>query len=329
MTFIFPPDVLASRTVRYAEYLKNTPGVKFGVPSVDKVMIPMKPGEAIGIIGRPGSGKSSVMSAVARNTAYEIAKSGEGTVGPHMEGRAVLYSSWEQLVETQDFGVFQSLPGNRDINITDIHWGRADMREMKARSVKRPQLPIWIAGTSHADLGKPRPKMYIDALFDDIVETYHKYNVKFDLVCLDYLQLIPVRKGRSRSEEVSEAVKNSKYLAQELGCPVLLGVQAKASVDATQDKVPTMGDAYYTSELEHDVDKGFGIMRPAKYWQVGGVYEIKTQNDTIPVPITPELMIMWMWKQRGDSGSHRFIFHFDVSTLTFEELELKRHLLNP
>lgn len=318
--FIVPPDLLAKRVVQYAEYLKNTPGVQFGITQVDKSMIPAKPGELIAFIARPGHGKSSMMSAIAINHAKHIASLKQGTTGIDKAGRAVLYVSWEQLVETQALGNMAVIPGEQKLNITDIHWGRANLDELKRRATKLPHLPLWIAGTSHAELGKPRDRMYIDALFENIVETYHKYDIKFDLVCLDYLQLIPVQRGRSRSEEVSEAVKSAKYLAQELGAPVLIGVQAKKEVDGRDDKIPTMGDAYYTSELDHDADKGFGIMRPAKYQAVGSVYELPSKNGPQRIPVTNQFTLMRMWKQRGDVGNCNFAFNFDIPTMTLTDL---------
>ena len=325
--FIFTPAESASLFIEYAEYIKNTPGISFGVKTVDKHVIPARPGEVVAFVARPGGGKSSVMSALAKRTAENIAKNGTASLNRDEPGEAVLYASWEQMIETQE----AFTEAGDKFSVSDIAWGRADIDDLKREAVKRPNLPLWIAGRSFADAGKRVPPMYVDTLFDNINDMAYHYNVKFRLICLDYLQNIPTNKKSkaSRTEQVSQAIADAKDLAMAVGCPVFIGVQAKDTVDKSANKIPTMGDTYYTSELDHVIDKGFGLFRPSRILPPGDIVDFSWGKETYQLPVTDNLLLMQLFKQRGEQGNRKFALYFDPAKLILADLpEMKNINLN-
>ena len=321
MSFIYTPAQSSTNLVKYAQHLKDTPGVPFGVPSLDKKVIPARPGDVTAFVARPGHGKSSLMSYLATATAKRIMAEGHPTLDQSQPGQAVLYVTWEQLIETQE-GYIQS---SKEYNSSDIHWGRADMEAVKRASVKRANLPLWVAGESYYSDKRYEP-MYIDTLFDNIIEAKEKYNVQFELICFDYLQEIPVRtKGKeARHREVAEAIHGTKELAKAIKCPVHIGVQAKDAVDKTATKIPNMGDTYFTSELDHVIDKGFGLLKASRVYDRGETIGFKIGGVEYDIEVTDNLFIMNLFKQRHEAANIRFPLLFDMENMTLGDLELRK-----
>ena len=69
---VHTPAQLAQEFVQWVEQIQTTEGVPFGIPGIDKVVIPMRPGQLTCIIARPGHGKTSLMAYLAREHAKRI-----------------------------------------------------------------------------------------------------------------------------------------------------------------------------------------------------------------------------------------------------------------
>src|SRR5512147_2513298 len=69
---VHTPADLAVQFVEYTKQRKHYNGVTWGVPSMDKVIIPMHPGDVTGVIARPGHGKSTLCAYLARYTGKRI-----------------------------------------------------------------------------------------------------------------------------------------------------------------------------------------------------------------------------------------------------------------
>jgi replicative DNA helicase len=317
--FIYTPAESTTRFVQYVNHLYDTPGIKFGVPSIDKKVLPMRPGEVIGITGRPGHGKSSLQSYFALQEAKRIIA--DGTT----ESEIVLYVTWEQSVEVQEL-FFQAALQGYDYSISDLAWGRADRQKVIEKAIKnRVSNPIWIAGVSlmHQDATENQP-MYIETLFGEIERIQDDHGVKPTLICFDYLQRVPVQNTRSESQrnlQVAAAIMETSNLAKRIGCPILLGVQAKAEVDHRDNKIPMMGDAYYSAELAHVVDKHFGIMKPIKYYEKGHMLGFTFDGQQHHIPVDDNTLLVQLDKQRLEQGMRRFAIHFDMARMRMGDFD--------
>lgn len=317
MSYILTPAESSTRFLKYDKHLKSHPGIKFGTPRLNKYVIPAKPGEVIAFVGRPGHGKSSIMSFYARQEAQKIINSGKAALNLSQTGEAVLYATYEQTIESQEASIQVGLA---DFSISDIHWGRVDTTKLITANKARIELPIWLAGQSFFDPGQP--PMFIDELYTDILSICKGFNIKFNLICLDYLQRIPTRKGTERHLQVSEAILGAKDLAMSVGCPVFLGVQAKQEVDKRADQTPGMSDTYYTAELDHVIDKGFGLLKPIKCHDLNSQINFTWAKTTVRLPVTDNLFFLSMFKQRGEQGSRRFPLRFDMNSLQINDMDL-------
>jgi replicative DNA helicase len=290
------PNDLALEHVRWAERLQNCPGVPFGIPTVDRYVVPFHPGDMVTFCARPGHGKTSILAYLARAEAKRIVARG-------MEDREiVVYVTWEQVTEEIN-SVFET--GN-EYTVSDIVWGRVDMKAIERQSTKRAGLPICIIGDSLARSNAQSPRMYPETVFRTIESIERDYNKKPTLMLFDYIQLIPIRHQADRHKQVIEAAHRCKELAKRVGCPAAVAVQARREVDTRTNKMPGLWDAQWSSSIEQTADKFFSLWRPWLTEDRARPVEIDGQS----IPITERLLIMSMLKQRFENGRHTWPLHF-------------------
>jgi hypothetical protein len=291
------PAELAQQHVAWAKRLQNCPGVPFGIPSV--------------VVARPGHGKTSILAYLARAEAKRIQARGMA------EKEAVVFVTWEQVTEEIN-AVLDTSP---EYTMTDIAWGRADMKEVTRHSFGRAGLPIWIIGQSLEKmdaLNIPRmPRMFPEMVFGAIESLKADYGVKPTLMCFDYIQMIPIRHQSKRHEQVMEAAHSSKELAKAIACPAAVAVQARRDVDDRTIKIPTLRDAQWASDIEQVTDKYFSQWRPWLTEPHDGTVTI----NGLPLPVTEELMILSMLKQRYENGRATWALHFQPQYLRLCDLE--------
>lgn len=307
-----PADV-ASEFIQWAEMLQDSPGVPFGIPAVDEKVIPFHPGDMVVICGRPGSGKTSMLAFLARSEAKRIVARGKAKT------EAVVYITFEQIVEEIE-ATFQA---STTYTASDLVRGKVNIDEVKRSAIKRVMLPIWIVGDSLSRTNSNSPRLYPDVVFRAIETMYEDHNTKPTLLCLDYIQLIPIPHQSDRQRQVLEAAHQAKELAKRVGCPVVVAVQARREVDTRDIKIPGLWDAQWSSGIEQAADKFFSLWRP---WLTEPHFNDAGSQNTIRLdgkryPVTKELLIMAMVKQRFEDGRWTWPLFFDPRYLKLCELE--------
>ena len=304
---VHTPAELATEHVAWAERIKTEDGIRFGIPDIDKKVIPMRAGDEIAIIARPGMGKTSIMAYLARETAKKLPL-----------GQAVVYVTWEQSAEELE-AFFQA---DGQFSISDIAWGRADLDEVKKRAVKRAGLPIWVIGHGIGRAGQKMPRMTPEVVLGAIESMQEDYGVTPALMLFDYMQLVPVEQARDRIQQVTEVPILIKELALRVGAPAVVGVQARREVDDRDIKLPELRDAQWASSIEQTCDKVFALWRPFQTEIAGS--RVQVGNDFFIV--NESLMIFRMLKQRGDAGRYTWGMHFDPAYLRLGTLAKREPL---
>ena len=161
-------------------------------------------------------------------------------------------------------------------------------------------------------------------IFDAIEQAVEDHGVKPTLMLFDYIQIVPARNVNEKVMQVSMAAEQIKELAKRIGCPGVLGAQARRDVDDREFKIPTMRDPQWASAIEQVTDKFFGVWRP---WL--------TDMDKPPItvggiqyPITEELCILQMGKQRFGKAGMSWGLHFQPQHLQLCEMEVRNTALN-
>lgn len=312
---VHTPAELSDAFVKWAERIQANPGIPFGVQAVDKVVIPFRPGDLIGIVARPGHGKSSLMAYLAREEAERIKE--RGAAGTE----AVVYCTWESAVEELE-NFFQA---DDKYSATDIAWGRADLETVRARAIKRVSLPIWVIGHGIGRAGKKMPRMTPEVILGAIETMQQDFGVKPTLMLFDYLQLIPVKHARDRVHQVTEVPIRVKEVGLRIGAPAVVGIQAGRSVDKRAIPIPEMADCQWGSSAEQASDKLFAAWRPCQSLDDGTPIEIGDEKFTV----NDKLLILRMLKQRGDRGRYTWGMYFDPALLKLAELETRNNGKDP
>ncbi len=302
------PDSLASQYVSFIESIRKGGNVDWGVPSMDVFgkVVPMRPGEVAGIIGRPGHGKSSIAAYLAKYNANKIvAEQNEKT-------ECVCFVTYEQSVEELE-AFFQA---GEDYSLEDLAWGKIEMDAIIKRALERPKLPVWTLGSSVIKRHK-YIRMTIDNVYSALQQMETEFHVHPRLICMDYLQIIPVEHGRQRVEEIAEAMIRSKELAKEIGSAMVITSQAARRVDDYDEQLPGSNDSMGSAAFEHVVDKGFSIWRPAKTHKDKTEIILKGQN----YPINENLIVIENWKQRLAPPAGKFVLNFNPGLVRLADME--------
>ncbi len=305
--YLHSPADISQSYVAWAEKLQVEEGITYGC-ILDKYITPLRPGNTMAVVSRPGHGKSSFMAYLVMREARAIMKRGAS------REECIYFVGWDQPAEETD-AFFQA---NGNYTSSDLAWGRADIDLIRKNAVKRVHLPIYHIAYSqrHAGIKRPpAPKM--SDVYDLIHYNTYERNLKPMLIVLDYIQKIPVKAGMRRIDAVTEATFQATELASRVGCPLLIGVQANRDVDDKNMPVPSLASAQWASAIEQEADKQIGLWRPRKTHNdidhptisVGGRDYVNDDN----------LFVIKLLKQRFEQGYGVWAVRFEPQTLRLHD----------
>lgn len=258
---IFSPSEAASLAIQALEDLRQHRGVgiKSGITDLDKVLLPLRPGELCVVLGYTSWYKSGFMNWYLKSAVRQCS-----------ENEIVVKVTWEDSVEED---TLKWVSSNSGIPIgTMVKGDNLDWDIVMKSYQNRIDTPLWIVGHSNSISGvsgKARPRLTMtDTLeaINFIREGIADQKYKVRLVVLDYLQRIrpDSTDGSTKREQMMEAVNKSKDLGIQLGCSVMLGVQAGRGVLERAYKLPHLEDGLETSNIEQSSDKVLSLWYPIK-----------------------------------------------------------------
>lgn len=289
--------------------------IPIGLPKVDKMLQPLRAGQLITIIGRPGHYKSGLAQWWARRVAQTP---GEG---------AVVYATCEMAIEEL---ALYDMARDAKIEATRLEKGEisdAEWLKLQAAAMRRAALPVWLLGHSLARRRK-RVRMSIYSLEQALYWMEDQMDAKARLLVIDYLNLMQSDRQPGRSDgrrvDVSDVVQCAKDMALSLGCPVILLAQAHRRVDERGWKLPQMADAQETAAIEQYSDKMFSVWMPrvtdGPGTQVTGPDRrpLCWPRSGAPVTITDNLLFLALLKQKTGPANGYWPLYVD-----FEHNEVK------
>jgi replicative DNA helicase len=219
-----------SSVVEQQFYEKEPTGIPVGYLDLGR-LISWEPGDLIILAARPSMGKT----ALALNFMLKVAAAGSHA------GIITLETSKEKLTRR-----FMSIIGR--INGHRMNQGRLQASEWVQFVKLREQvegLPIWIDDTPSLNIAEIRAR----------ARNQRKAG-QLDFLVVDYLQLAkPLKRGRSREEEVAELSRGLKSLAKELNIPVLAVSALNRKFAERTNKRPQRSDLRESGAIEFDADK--------------------------------------------------------------------------
>jgi replicative DNA helicase len=309
-SLVYTPAEVSTNWIDYARYVRTEPGLTFGVRKLDETIIPLRRGKILAILARPGHGKSTLAVYLARKEAQEIAA--------NERQEMVFYVTLDQPVEEIDTIV------NSDAGVTlsEIAWGRADLTKMEQRAIKRVNLPLAYVGKSAHEYRKTKPFTFRN-IYEEIQIEAKRIGVKVSLVVIDYIQKFHVGEKEKRSDQVTEAIFAARELCLDLQCKMIVCVQAaRESESSGENKIPRSIHCQHASAIEQEADAILGLWRPIKT-ETGKEITVNVEGVNHRIPITPELMLMRLDKQRMENAGINYVVHMDPKLVKLAEMELK------
>src|SRR3569833_684904 len=192
-------------------------GIATGLDDLDRMMGGLQPSDLIVLAGRPGMGKTSLVT----NIAYNVAKAWQGEVK----------ADGHQTTVNGGIVGFFSLEMSAEQLATRII---SEQTEITSNQIR------------HSNISK----------------------TDFDLIVIDYLQLLSgssKRSSENRVQEITEITTKLKALAKELNTPVIALSQLSRQVESRDDKHPQLSDLRESGSIEQDADVVLFVYREEYY----------------------------------------------------------------
>jgi replicative DNA helicase len=247
----------ADRAIRRSGHVSGLPT---GFRDLDKRTGGLHSSDMVIVAGRPGMGKSALVTKIAYGAAKSIVEDARRE-DPNAKPKATvaifsLEMSAEQLA-TRLLAEESRVSGDR-IRRGDIGQKEFDRFVQVSREIG--SLPIYIDDTPAITLSALRTRC-----------RRLKRTNGLALVIVDYVQLMRAMAGPpppSRVLEIGQITQGLKALAKELEVPVLVAAQLSRAVESREDKRPQLSDLRESGSIEQDADVVMFIYRDAYYHQL-------------------------------------------------------------
>lgn len=214
-------------------------GVKTGITDLDGVIHGLQGGQMIIIAARPGVGKSTLATDIARSCSIS------------QNLTSVIFS----LEMSRGEIMMRVLSAECKIRLQDMRGGHMsddDWTRLARRMGEINDAPMFIDDSPNLTMMEIRAKARRLKQRNDL-----------RLIVVDYLQLMTSGKRvESRQQEVSEFSRNLKLLAKELDVPVIAVSQLNRGPEQRTDKRPLLSDLRESGSLEQDADLVILLNRP-------------------------------------------------------------------
>ncbi|NBJ13320.1 replicative DNA helicase [Microvirga arsenatis] len=268
-------------------------GAPYGIPSLDRMTLGMRPGQMIVLAGRPGMGKTTVGVALALNAA----KAGHGVYFVSLE--MVAQELGERALAAAAFSPrdknpisYREIAKGKDLSDEDI-WA---LQETQKRLSK---LPLVIEQQPGLTISQ------IAARARQARASMERKGIPLSVVVIDHLGLIKAtgRYSGNRVQELTEITGAIKVLAKELNAAVLVLSQLSRETEKREDKRPVLSDLRDSGSTEQDADMVMGLYREAYYLEHKAN---PTPEDLAKLEASRDVIEIEILKQRqGPTGRAR------------------------
>ena len=270
---------LVDQALNELEQIQNRESALAGLPTgfadVDRLLSGLQPGNLIVVAARPGIGKSSFVTNLARNAAVES------------RAPVAMFSlemaRWEIGMRLLCAEARVPWDAIRNKRVGPEHWSAIAQAAEALHDA-----PLTIVDSGNVTLVDIRAK----------ARRLKTRRPGLDLLIVDYLQLMSHHnRGRveNRQQEIADISRGLKLLAKELDIPVIAVSQLNRDPERRQDKRPQLSDLRESGAIEQDADVVMFIHRddydPQKK-NVADLIVAKHRNgptDTVTLSFRPDL----------------------------------------
>lgn len=288
--------------------------MRWGVKCLDEAIPTLWAGRLMTIIGRPGHFKTGLAIHLARLECKRIME--------HGTNDRVLFMTLEEA-ETD---VLLSL-ADTDRQISDIVMGKATAEEVRSDIYGIPDFPVLLVGyrplqEAEYEWERGLPSLSFERINTELLEYVKETGVRISAIFVDYLQVLATEENEeSFNLTVGAMMRKLRVLGQTYECPVVVGAQAKETVDLLRPPVPKGNHAFYSSQILHTSDVMVSTVLPAKYppssFGGKGVITVNSRQYTV----RDGLLLLSLLKQRRAVGHGTFVVQADLARNRIMEAE--------
>ncbi|MFC4172660.1 replicative DNA helicase [Microvirga sp. GCM10011540] len=279
-------------------------GAPYGIPSLDRMTLGMRPGQMIVMAGRPGMGKTTFGVAIALNAA----KAGHGVYFVSLEMVA------QELAERALAAAAFSPRDRQPLSYRDIAKGKdlkdEDFWALNEAQKRLNRYPLEI---------EQQPGLTISQIAARARQTRSVMERKgqhLSVIVIDHLGLIQATKRYSgnRVQEITEITGAIKVLAKELGVAVVVLSQLSRESEKREDKRPVLSDLRDSGSIEQDADMVIGLYREAYYLE----HKTKlTEEECARLEASENVLEVEILKQRqGPTGRARLFCAINCNAIS-------------
>jgi replicative DNA helicase len=226
----------------------NIVGLSSGLNDLDKLVGGLAPSDLLILGGRPGSGKTSLATAIAYNVASKHLLTHGGAGAPvHFFSQEMSAEQLASRVLAERVEISSEAVRRGNFKTSDM----ARMMEMREIIGKTPIVIDQTGGLSIAQLAARARRL--------------KRTSNTGLIVIDYIQLMFGSSKENRNQDLTRITNGLKALAKELGLPIIALSQLSRGVENREDKRPHLADLRESGSIEQDADIVLFIYREAYY----------------------------------------------------------------
>jgi len=268
---------LVDQAILDLEHIQNRESAFAGLPTgfrdVDTLLSGLQPGNLIVVAARPGVGKSSFVTNLARNVAADH--------GTPVATFSLEMSRWEIGMRLLCAEARVPWDAIRNKRVGAEHWA-----SIAQAAEALHEAPLTIVDSGNVTIVDIRAK----------ARRLATRRGGLGLIIVDYLQLMSHhRRVDNRQQEIAEISRSLKLLAKELNIPVISVSQLNRDPERRQDKRPQLSDLRESGAIEQDADVVMFIHRDDSDPGKKGIAELivaKHRNgptDTVTLSFFPHL----------------------------------------
>lgn len=227
-------------------------GATWGVTSLDRMTLGLRPGNLVILAGRTGMGKTSLALAAALKAAHS--------------GAGVYYVSIEMEAPELGERALSAVASSYQCPVPYHRIAKGDLNEAEFEALEAAQgfidsLPLEI----EQEPGLSIPQ--ITARARHVAGVCSRKRAKLGVIFVDHLGLVDSssRYQGNKVAETEEVSRGLKGLAKRLGVCVVALCQISRGVEGRDDKRPTLADLRWSGSIEQDADLVIGLYREAYY----------------------------------------------------------------
>lgn len=301
----------------------------FGIPQLDRDIVPFWPGDYVFTCGLPSNGKSFFARMQMLRVVNKLVSSG------HTD-RAVVWITTEESVERVTTAWMSAMTGVSATEILSGELSQLHVHKINDAVAQVASWPIYIVGSTLGDHSSQvddhgrqlhTTQRMTTAQMEGALDFIASLNKDIIYITLDYLQRVrqPMNVG-NREEHIRRTIDWGRDMAHKFSTPFNMITQAKFELFHKDTPVPGLYHSEWSANAGQSADAFFGVCMPQVKPGVGATFSWGKFQDVI---VERGMMIVYMAKQKMGLAQESYLLRVKPDVMEWELLDVDTRPMNP